>query len=121
VRVSADVTRMTQVLGNLIHNSARYTDAGGQIELRVRRDESFAVVDVSDNGIGITAEALPGIFGLFVQGDSAAQDQKGGLGVGLTLVKRLVEAHGGTVSAASDGRGQGSRFTVSLPLASATV
>lgn len=114
--VDVDVTRMKQVLGNLIHNSARYTPAGGAIDIRVRREEAFAVVDVVDNGIGIAADALPVLFGLFVQGGVAPGEQRGGLGVGLALVKRLVEAHGGSVHADSAGTGRGSRFTVSLPL-----
>ena len=117
LRVNADATRLKQVLGNLIHNSARYTPQGGQIDIRVRREEAYAVVDVVDSGIGISADALPGVFGLFVQGPGASHEEKGGLGVGLSLVQRLVEAHGGTVSAHSDGPGRGSRFTVSLPLA----
>ncbi|MDP3761777.1 MAG: sensor histidine kinase [Ramlibacter sp.] len=115
--VSVDVTRLKQVLCNLIHNAARYTPAGGAIEIRVRREEAFAIVDVVDNGIGIPADALPVVFGLFVQGGNAPDEQRGGLGVGLTLVKRLVEAHGGSVRADSAGSGQGSHFTVSLPLA----
>ncbi len=115
--VNADATRLKQVLGNLIHNSARYTPQGGQIDVRVRREQAYAVVDVIDNGIGIAADVLPGVFGLFVQGASTAADEKGGLGVGLSLVQRLVDAHGGMVAAASDGLGTGARFTVSLPLA----
>jgi signal transduction histidine kinase len=115
--VNVDVTRIKQVLCNLIHNSARYTPAGGAIDIRVRREEAFAVVDVMDNGIGIPADVLPVLFGLFVQGGNFTDEQHAGLGVGLALVKRLVEAHGGTVNAHSEGPGQGSRFTVSLPLA----
>jgi signal transduction histidine kinase len=115
--VSVDVTRLKQVLCNLIHNSARYTPAGGAIDISVRREESFAVVDVVDNGIGIAADDLPVVFGLFVQGGNPAEGQRAGLGVGLTLVKRLVDAHGGSVQADSAGPGRGSRFTVSLPLA----
>jgi signal transduction histidine kinase len=84
----------------------------------VRREEAFAVVEVMDNGIGIPADVLPVLFGLFVQGGNFTDEQHAGLGVGLALVKRLVEAHGGTVNAHSEGPGQGSRFTVSLPLAS---
>lgn len=114
--VNVDVTRLKQVLCNLIHNAARYTPTGGAIDISVRREEAFAVVDVVDNGIGIPADVLPVVFGLFVQGGNAPDEQRGGLGVGLTLVKRLVEAHGGTVNANSAGPGQGSRFTVSLPL-----
>ena len=117
--VHVDATRLKQVLCNLIHNAARYTPAGGTIAISVRREEASAVVDVVDNGIGIPPELLADMFGLFVQGSSAAEDQKGGLGVGLALVQRLVEAHGGSVAAASEGMGKGSRFTVSLPLAAA--
>lgn len=117
--VIVDVTRLKQVLCNLIHNAVRYTPAGGAIDVSVRREETFAVVDVVDNGIGIAADDLPVVFGLFVQAGDLANAQRGGLGVGLTLVKRLVEAHGGAVYAHSAGPGQGSRFTVSLPLSGA--
>jgi signal transduction histidine kinase len=116
--VLVDVTRVKQVICNLIHNAARYTPAGGQIEVSVRREGAFALVEVADNGMGIASDVLPELFGLFVQGSGAGEDQQGGLGVGLALVKRLIEAHGGTVAAASDGPGRGSRFTVTLPLSS---
>ncbi|WP_395689712.1 ATP-binding protein [Caenimonas koreensis] len=113
--VDVDVARMKQVLGNLIHNAARYTTAGGRIGVSVRREDAYAIVDVADNGMGISPQEISNVFGLFVQGNSG-DGQPAGLGVGLTLVQRLVEAHGGHVRAASAGVGQGSRFTVSLPL-----
>lgn len=118
--VRVDPTRLKQVLCNLIHNAARYTPAGGAIDINVRREEAFAVIDVEDNGIGIAADVLPVLFGLFVQGGVSPDEQRGGLGVGLTLVKRLVEAHGGAVDAYSAGPGTGSRFSVSLPLTAAS-
>ena len=118
--VQADVTRVKQVLCNLIHNAARYTPAHGKIELAVRREGAYAVVDVQDNGIGIPPDVLPHVFELFVQGDaSSREDAKGGLGVGLTLARRLVEDHGGSVQASSAGLGAGSRFTVTLPMCAA--
>ncbi|HEY8359741.1 MAG TPA: sensor histidine kinase [Ramlibacter sp.] len=114
--VSADPSRLKQVICNLVQNSARYTPPQGSIAIRVTRQETQAVVEVADNGIGISAQDLPHIFGLFSQGGGGAE-RHGGLGVGLALVHRLVQDHGGTVHAASNGANQGSRFTVSLPLA----
>jgi len=117
--INADKPRLTQVLCNLIQNAARYTPDKGRIAVTVRREAAYAVVEVADNGIGIAADVLPIVFDMFVQGNSTRSGTPGGLGVGLTLVQRLTQDHGGTVSAASDGLGQGSRFTVALPLASA--
>lgn len=114
--VSADPQRLQQVVCNLIQNSARYTARGGRIELRLRREQGFGVIEVSDNGMGIAADVLPHIFGLFVQGDRRRPGAEGGLGVGLTLVRGLVQDHGGTVMAASAGPDLGSTFTVTLPL-----
>ncbi|MGV3570392.1 MAG: ATP-binding protein [Ramlibacter sp.] len=113
--VSADPSRLKQVICNLVQNSARYTPSAGSIAIRVMRVDKEAVVEVADNGVGISAQDLPHIFGLFSQG--AGNVGGHGLGVGLTLVRQLVHDHGGTVRAASDGANQGSRFTVSLPLA----
>jgi signal transduction histidine kinase len=117
--INADPTRMMQVLCNLLQNAARYTPDKGMIAISVRREAAYAVVEVEDNGIGIAPEVLPGVFGMFVQGgEPHSTGSRAGLGVGLTLVQRLTEDHGGTVSAASAGLGQGSRFTVALPLSS---
>ena len=116
--VSADPPRLMQVICNLVQNSARYTAPNGAIAIRVKRVDTLAVVEVADNGIGISAQDLPNIFSLFAQGARTGEGH-GGLGVGLALVRQLVHDHGGTVLAASDGANQGSRFTVSLPLAAA--
>jgi signal transduction histidine kinase len=117
--VSADVPRLTQVICNLIQNSARYTPAGGRIEIDVHREGDKGVVTVADNGIGIAGDLLPHVFDLFVQGASSQQPGlEGGLGIGLTLVHHLVAGHGGEVSVASEGVDQGSIFSVSLPLLS---
>ena len=115
VRLYADPTRLTQVVSNLLNNAARYTPRGGAIALAAARDGPEAVITVSDNGIGIPADALERVFQMFTQvGDKGAQ---GGLGIGLSLVRSLVELHGGSVTAASPGPGAGSTFTVRLPLA----
>lgn len=114
--VNGDATRLKQVLVNLLSNAARYSPAHGDIAITLRRKQRMAEIEVRDQGVGIDAEMLPLVFDLFVQGDNPSKTDAG-LGVGLTLVRRLVEGHGGEVSAASDGPGQGARFTVSLPLA----
>ncbi len=115
--INGDATRLKQVLCNLIGNAARYTPERGDIAVRVRRENAYAVVEVEDSGIGIAADVLPHVFDLFVQGaPGGTSGSQGGLGVGLTLVRRLTEDHGGTVSAVSAGAGRGSRFTVTLPL-----
>jgi CheY-like chemotaxis protein/two-component sensor histidine kinase len=115
--VQGDPVRLEQVLTNLIANALRYTPGGARIEVTVRRQGDDSVVEVKDNGPGIPAELLPTIFDLFVQGDRTLDRPKGGLGIGLTLVRRLVELHQGTVTAESSG--QGSCFTVRLPNAPA--
>jgi CheY-like chemotaxis protein len=115
--IDADPTRLAQVLLNLISNAAKYTPEGGRIRVDARRQDDLAVVRVCDNGIGIGAALLPKVFDLFVQGDRALDRTEGGLGIGLTLVQRLVEMHGGSVSAFSAGAGDGSEFVVRLPLA----
>jgi signal transduction histidine kinase/CheY-like chemotaxis protein len=117
--LDADATRLEQVFANLLHNAAKYTPPGGHVALRARRDGGEAVVTVSDDGRGIDPALLPRIFDVFVQGETQLDRPQGGLGLGLTLVRRLVELHGGAVSARSDGRGRGSAFTVRLPLAAA--
>ncbi len=114
--VSADRSRLMQVLCNLVQNSARYTPANGQIDVRTLRTEEDAIVRVVDNGVGIPGELLPHVFDLFVQGDRQITGTEGGLGIGLTLVRHLVAGHGGEVTVASGGRDQGSTFTVHLPL-----
>jgi PAS domain S-box-containing protein len=115
VRVVADPTRLEQVLTNLLQNSARYTDPGGAVSLTVAREGGEAVVRVRDNGVGIAPEVLPRVFDLFAQGQRRLDRSRGGLGIGLTLVKKLVELHGGSVEARSPGPGLGSEFVVRLP------
>jgi len=115
--VKADRARLIQVFGNLLTNAAKYTDRGGHVRISIARDEQNAIVRVQDTGIGISSEMLPRIFDLFAQAPVALARAQGGLGIGLTLVRTLVELHGGRVSATSAGLGQGSTFRVSLPLA----
>jgi two-component system CheB/CheR fusion protein len=109
-----DPHRMTQVLANLLSNAARYTEAGGRIELKVENGSEIAIM-VRDTGIGIPPEALHTIFDMFAQVESRSRGHDGGLGIGLALVRGLVELHGGSVSASSAGRGHGAEFTVTLP------
>jgi signal transduction histidine kinase/DNA-binding response OmpR family regulator len=113
----ADPDRLAQIVVNLLDNAARYTDPGGQIELKARGEGDELVISVRDTGRGIKPELLQRIFGLFVQTPRNRELAQGGLGVGLTLVKRLTELHGGTITAHSAGEGHGSEFTVRLPLA----
>jgi CheY-like chemotaxis protein len=115
VYVDADVTRLAQVFSNLLNNSAKYTPDGGHIYLTAERQGTDAVIAVRDNGMGIPAKMLPHIFEMFTQVDRTLERAQGGLGIGLTLVKRLVEMHGGSVRVHSDGKGQGSEFVVRLP------
>lgn len=111
-----DPVRLAQAVANLLTNAARYTDIGGDILLSAQRDgDGDIVIRVRDNGIGIGAEMLPHLFDLFYQGPRKIDRQQGGLGIGLALVKNLVELHGGSVAAASDGPGHGSEFTIRLP------
>jgi CheY-like chemotaxis protein len=114
--LDADPTRLHQVIGNLLNNAAKYTPLGGQIHLRVEEEEAAAVLRVMDTGVGIAPEFLPRIFDLFSQSDLSLSRSEGGLGIGLTMVKRLVELHGGSVAAHSEGAGRGSEFVVRLPL-----
>jgi PAS domain S-box-containing protein len=113
--VDADATRITQVFANLLNNAAKFTPNGGHIEVEVRPEERHVVVAVRDYGVGIEPDMLPRVFDLFTQSAAAAQQGTGGLGIGLTLAKRLVELHGGTIHAESAGHGKGSTFTVRLP------
>ncbi|HEY1376236.1 MAG TPA: ATP-binding protein [Gemmataceae bacterium] len=115
--ITGDDARLTQVVVNLLHNAAKYTEPGGHVKLAAERDGGDVVLTVRDTGIGILPHVLPRVFDLFAQGDRAADQAQGGLGIGLTVVKSLVELHGGTVAAASDGPGTGATFTIRLPLA----
>jgi PAS domain S-box-containing protein len=119
VYLNADPTRLTQVFSNLLNNSAKYMDRGGRIQLTASQHESNAVISVRDTGIGIAPEQLAHIFHMYSQVDSARDRAQGGLGIGLTLVKRLVEIHGGAIEATSEGLGKGSEFVVRLPAVAA--
>jgi signal transduction histidine kinase len=114
--VDGDLTRLAQVVSNLLNNAAKYTSAGGDIRLSLRKENGHADIEVADNGLGIEAEMLPRVFDLFTQADRHLDRSQGGLGIGLALVSKLVEMHGGTRTAQSNGPGKGSTFTVSLPL-----
>jgi PAS domain S-box-containing protein len=114
--VCADATRLSQVFLNLLNNAAKYTPEGGVVRLEAAAEGTHAVVRVRDNGVGISADLLPKIFDLFVQGSRSLDRSEGGLGIGLTLVREIVGLHGGAVSVASPGPGQGSEFLVSLAL-----
>jgi len=116
IPLDADPVRLAQVFSNLLNNSAKYTEPGGAIELTSAVDGDQAVVCIRDNGLGIPAEAMPRLFQMFSQVDRNLERAQGGLGIGLTLVRRLVEMHGGTVTAHSDGPGRGSEFTVRIPI-----
>ncbi|MDI1475903.1 CheR family methyltransferase [Polyangium sp. y55x31] len=119
IRVEGDLTRLGQVVGNLLNNAAKYTDAGGTIRLVVERDPGdakFVLLRVRDTGRGIDPAALPHVFDLFYQVDRNLDRSEGGLGIGLSLVRTLVQMHGGAVRAYSDGRGTGSEFVVRLPV-----
>lgn len=114
-RIEADPTRLRQIVANLLDNAAKYTDPGGLIELSAGREGDELVIKVRDNGIGISAEMLPRVFELFSQADSSLDRSRGGLGIGLTLVKSMVAMHGGRILASSEGLGLGSEFSVILP------
>ncbi len=120
VVTQADPVRLAQVFSNLLDNASKYTPAGGHITLSLATQGNKAIVTIADNGIGITAGALPHIFDLFVQDAGALTLHSGGLGIGLAVVRELVEAHGGSVVVRSDGRDKGSTFVVTLPLADIT-
>ena len=117
--LDADLTRLAQVLGNLLNNAAKYTPEGGRIEISARAEGGEAVIAVADNGLGIPEDKQAEVFQLFAQVEKHADRARGGLGIGLALVKQLVAMHEGTVSAESAGAGQGSVFTVRIPLAAA--
>ena len=114
--VQGDLTRLQQIHVNLLNNAMKYTPAGGKIWLSVKREEQHAAIRVRDSGEGIPTEMLQSIFDLFVQAGGTLDRSDGGMGVGLTLVQKLVELHGGTVAAYSEGSGTGSEFVVLLPL-----
>jgi signal transduction histidine kinase/ActR/RegA family two-component response regulator len=111
----ADRARAEQIVSNLLDNALKFTSAGGRIELAVRPDGDNATLEISDNGEGMSPELIGRVFDLFVQGERGLARERGGLGIGLTMVKRLVELHDGTIRAASDGPGKGTRFIVTFP------
>jgi signal transduction histidine kinase len=113
--IDVDAVRVSQVLGNLLHNAAKFTPAGGRIRISTAFAADALEIAVEDNGVGIPADVLPGIFELFAQADRSLDRSQGGLGIGLSLARGLVEMHGGSLAASSPGGGQGSRFTVRLP------
>jgi PAS domain S-box-containing protein len=116
LRVEGDVTRLAQVISNLLNNASKYSDEGGHLQFSATRAEEEVILSVRDDGMGIAAETLPHVFELFTQADRSLDRAQGGLGIGLTLVKRIVEMHGGKVEALSDGPGKGSEFIVRLPV-----
>jgi signal transduction histidine kinase len=116
ILLQGDSVRLSQVFANLLNNAAKYTDRGGQIWLSVKQEKNEVMVSVRDTGIGISAPMLPKVFDMFMQADRSTHRSQGGLGIGLTLVKRLVELHEGSISVRSDGPGKGSEFTVRLPV-----
>jgi len=116
IRIRGDSTRLAQAVSNLLNNAAKFTDSGGSITLSVESDEQQALIRVKDSGIGISAEQLPLIFDMFTQLDNSLQRTQSGLGIGLTVVKNLVEIHNGTIEAHSPGIGQGCEFIVRLPV-----
>jgi signal transduction histidine kinase len=115
-QVSGDCDRLQQLVENLLSNAIKFTPEGGQVEMRLQQQQGKATIQVSDTGQGIRAEALPYIFDDFRQADSSNTRKHGGLGLGLAIVRRIVELHGGTIRADSPGEGQGATFTVTLPL-----
>ena len=121
IHLQADPVRLAQVFGNLLNNSYKYTPRGGTVTVRTERRGDEALVTVEDTGTGIPAEKLESIFEMFTQVDRELEHSRGGLGIGLTLVRRLVQMHGGSVEARSAGEGQGSAFVVRLPLAGVAV
>jgi CheY-like chemotaxis protein len=115
VYLSGDPARLAQVFGNLLNNACKFTDRDGHVSLIVAQEGAQGVIRVRDDGIGIAADAMPILFEMFSQADTSLERTQGGLGIGLTLVKTLVEMHGGTVTARSEGVGRGSEFEVRLP------
>ncbi|MDB4979898.1 MAG: hypothetical protein JWM82_650 [Myxococcales bacterium] len=119
--VDADPTRLAQVFQNLLTNAAKYSQAGTEIEVSARRDNDSICVSVRDHGMGIPADLMPELFGMFVQGRRGSDRSDGGLGIGLTIAKSLCDLHGGTIEATSAGTGHGSTFTVKLPVAKGSI
>ena len=119
VIVNADPTRLAQIITNVLDNAIKFTPSGGSVDVDVLREEQQAILRVTDTGVGIAAEMLSRIFELFTQAEPAIDRSPGGLGVGLTLTRRLVDMHGGTITAESEGRGRGAQFTVRLPVETA--
>jgi signal transduction histidine kinase len=115
ITVDGDKTRLIQVLSNILHNASKFTDPGGRIHLKVSREGSHVAISVADTGIGIAPNLIPRVFELFTQVHAKSERAQGGLGIGLALVRRLTEMHGGTVTARSDGPGSGTEFTVRIP------
>src|SRR5262249_46908790 len=116
IRLEADSTRLEQIVTNLLDNAAKYTAPKGHIAVTASREENDVVLRVRDTGVGISSEMLPRVFDLFAQGDPSLAHSQGGLGIGLTLVRRLVELHGGMVTVHSEGLGRGTEVVVRLPL-----
>src|SRR5690606_24793130 len=116
VWVDADPTRLIQIIANLIHNAAKYTSLGGRLDIAIAEQDGQATVRITDSGVGIPADKLAHIFELFTQLEASAPESDGGLGIGLSLARKLVNLHGGEIRAESAGVGQGSTFTVSLPV-----
>jgi signal transduction histidine kinase len=116
LHLDADSSRLLQIVGNLLNNASKFTPHGGHVSLSVTHEATEAVIRVKDDGIGIAQHELPRIFELFAQVDTSLERSQSGLGIGLTLVKNLVELHGGSVEARSEGIGKGSEFTVRLPV-----
>ena len=120
IYLDADPIRLTQVVGNLLNNACKFTESGGRIALQVEREGEQAVIRVRDTGIGIAVEQLPCIFDMFTQLDVSLGRSLSGLGIGLMLVQRLIELHGGTVNAYSSGLGKGTEFVVRIPLSASS-
>ncbi len=118
--VDGDPARLAQMFGHLIGNAVKYSDGGGSINVEARRDGAEAVVTISDSGLGIGPELMPRLFDIFARGEQEVSQGYGGLGMGLAMVKRLAEMHGGSVTAQSEGAGKGSTFTVRLPVKAAS-
>ena len=123
VYIEADPVRISQIIGNLLNNACKFSEKGDRVKLKITsdREHSEAVITVSDTGLGISQEILPEIFEPFIQEDTSLNRENGGIGLGLAIVKGMTELHGGSVDAASDGPGKGSKFTVRLPLSESKV
>jgi PAS domain S-box-containing protein len=119
LHVNADRVRLAQAIANVIINAAKYTQPGGDIRIRTFTEHRQAAIEISDTGVGITPEFLPNVFDLFAQSDCSLDRSQGGLGIGLAVCRKLVEMHGGTITASSAGPGSGAMFTIRLPLADA--